>query len=187
MRHRAALERRTSVWEDAGIGVAVFAVTAAIVFIIGVWTQYVAGMLFVLATAVLAWHSGFRPALITTVLSTIAIAPMTQALDASAAGVNLNIRAFAIALVSGVVSWLCGNLYRARESLLIEQSRLRESENFHRLIGELASDFAFHARVDLAGQITIDSATSGLQAILGYALTDLQGRPGLSLIRSRSR
>jgi PAS domain S-box-containing protein len=187
MRHRAALERRTSVWEDVAIGVAVFAATAAVVFVIAVWTQYVAGMLFVLASAILAWHSGFRPALFTTALSTIAIAPMTQALDASAAGVNLNIRTFAIALVSGVVSWLCGNLYRARESLLIEQSRLRESESFHRLIGELASDFAFHARVDLAGQITIDSATSGLQAILGYTLADLQGRAGLSLIHPDDR
>jgi len=112
MRHQAALERRTSVWEDLGIGVAVFAVAAAIVFIIGVWTQYVAGMLFVLATAVLAWHSGFRPALVTTILSTLAIAPLTRTLDSTTAAItNLNIRTFAIAVVCGVVSWLCGNLY----------------------------------------------------------------------------
>ena len=174
--------------EDLGIGVAVFAVTAAIVFILGVWTQYVAGMVFVLATAVLAWHSGFRPALITTILSTLAIAPLTQALDASAADTtNLNVRTFAIAVVCGVVSWLCGNLYRSRERLLIDQARLRESESFHRLIGELASDFAFHARIDLGGQITIDSATSGLRAILGYTLEDLEGRPGLSLIHPDDR
>ncbi len=69
-----------------------------------------------------------------------------------------------------MVSWLCGNLYRSRERLLIEQSRLRESESFHRLIGELASDFAFHARIELGGQIVIDSATSGLQSLLGYTL-----------------
>ena len=190
MRHQAAFERRTGVWEDLGIGVAVFAVTAAIVFIIGVWTQYVAGMLFVLGTAVLAWHSGFRPALVTTILSTVAIAPMTRALDAAAGATNLDIRTFAMAMVCGVVSWLCGNLYRSRELLLIEQSRLRESENFHRLIGELASDFAFHARIDLGGQIVIDSATSGLQAILGYTLEDFQGRPdlpGLSLIHPDDR
>jgi PAS domain S-box-containing protein len=187
MRHQAAIERRTSVWEDLGIGVAVFAATAALVFIIGVWTHYVAGMLFVLATAVLAWHSGFRPALVTTILSTIAIRPMTQALDASSAGINLNVRTFAVAVVCGVVSWLCGNLYRQRERLLVDSSRLRESESFHRLIGELASDFAFHARIDLGGQITIDSATSGLKAILGYTLEDLEGRPGLSLIHPDDR
>jgi len=188
MRHQAALERRTSVWEDLGIGVAVFAVAAAIVFIIGVWTEYVAGMVFVLATAVLAWHSGFRPAFVTTILSTLAIAPLTRALDPTTAAItNLNIRTFAIAVVCGVVAWLCGNLYRSRERLLIDQARLRESESFHRLIGELASDFAFHARIDLAGQIAIDSATSGLKAILGYTLEDLEGRPGLSLIHPDDR
>ena len=79
-----------------------------------------------------------------------------------------------MAVVCGVVSWLCGNLYRSRERLLIEQSRLRESESFHRLIGELASDFAFHARIELGGQIVIDSATSGLKAVLGYTLEELQ-------------
>src|SRR6185503_2323344 len=70
---------------------------------------------------------------------------------------------------------------------LIERSRLRESENFHRLIGELASDFAFHARVDARGQIVVDSATSGLQVLLGYTLQDLEVRPGLALIHPDDR
>ena len=96
-------------------------------------------------------------------------------------------RTLSVAIVCGVVSWLCGNLYRSRERLLIEQSRLRESESFHRLIGELASDFAFHARIELGGQIAIDSATSGLKAVLGYTLEDLQARPGLSLIHADDR
>ena len=92
-----------------------------------------------------------------------------------------------IAIVCGVVSWLCGNLYRSRERLLIEQSRLRESESFHRLIGELASDFAFHARIEPGNLIVIDSATSGLKAVLGYTLEELQARPGLSLIHPEDR
>jgi PAS domain S-box-containing protein len=187
MRHQAAYERRTSVWEDLGIAAAVFAATAALVFIIGVWTRYVPGMLFVLATAVLAWYSGFRPALFISLLSTAAVGPLTTALDATAPNININLRIFSIGVVCTAVSWLCGNLYRSRERLLIEQSRLRESESFHRLIGELASDFAFHARIDLAGQIVIDSATSGLKAILGYTLDDLQNRPGLSLIHPEDR
>jgi PAS domain S-box-containing protein len=187
MRHQAAYERRTSVWEDLGLGAAAFAITAALVFIVGVWTQYVAGMLFVLTTAVVAWHSGFRPAIFVTLLNTIAIGPLTAALDANATTINTNLRTFAIFLVCGVVSWLCGNLYRSRERLLIEQSRLRESESFHRLIGELASDFAFHARIETGGHIVIDSATSGLKAILGYSLEDLQNRPGLSLIHPEDR
>jgi PAS domain S-box-containing protein len=187
MRHQAAYERRTSVWEDLGIAVAVFAAAAALVFVVGVWTGYVAAMVFVLAAAFLAWHSGFRPALFVSLLSTAAIGPLTTALDATAPNININLRTFALAVVCLVVSWLCGNLYRSRERLLIEQSRLRESESFHRLIGELASDFAFHARIDLGGQIVIDSATSGLKAILGYTLEDLQNRPGLSLIHPEDR
>jgi PAS domain S-box-containing protein len=187
MRHQAALGRKASLLEDIGIGVAVFAATAVVVFGIGLWTRYVSGMLFVMTTAVLAWHSGFRPAIVSTLLSTIAIGPLTTALDASAGAINLQVRTLSLALVSGVVSWLCGNLYRSRERLLLEQARLRESESFHRLIGELASDFAFHARIELNGQIVIDSATSGLKNVLGYTVDDLDNRPGLSLIHPEDR
>jgi hypothetical protein len=182
MRHEAAYGRRANFWEDLGIGVAVFAAAAVVIFGIGLWTRYVAATVFVLSTAVLAWHSGFRPAFVATIFSTIAIAPLTTALDANAHTINLQVRTLSVALVCLVVSWLCGNLYRSRERLLIEQSRLRENESFHRLIGELASDFAFHARIELNNQVVIDSATSGLQAVLGYTLDDLQNRPGLSLI-----
>jgi PAS domain S-box-containing protein len=187
MRHQAAYGRKATFWEDLGIGVAVFAATAVVIFGIGLWTRNVVAMLFVLSTAVLAWHSGFRPALVTTILSTAAVGPLTTALDATAGAINLQLRVVSVAVVCLVVSWLCGNLYRSRERLLIEQSRLRESESFHRLIGELASDFAFHARIDLNNQVVIDSATSGLQAVLGYTLADLQNRPGLSLIHPEDR
>jgi PAS domain S-box-containing protein len=187
MRHEAAHGRRASFWEDLGIGVAVFSAAAVVTFGIGLWTRYVPLSLFVLATAVLAWHSGFRPAIIATLFSVIASGPLTAGLDASAAAINLPLRSLSVGLVCAVVSWLCGNLYRSRERLLIEQSRLRESESFHRLIGELASDFAFHARIELDNQVVIDSATSGLQAILGYSLEDLRNRPGLSLIHPEDR
>jgi PAS domain S-box-containing protein len=189
MRHQAAHGRKTSLFEDVGIGIAVFAATAVVVFGVGLWTRYVSGMFFVLATAILAWHGGFRPAFVTTVLSAIAIGPLTMALDASAiaGAINIPVRTVSVALVGLVVSWLCGNLHSSRERLLIEQSRLRESESFHRLIGELASDFAFHARIELNNQIVIDSATSGLKNVLGYRLDDLEHRPGLSLIHPEDR
>ena len=187
MRHQAASGRKASLLEDVGIGVAVFAAAAVVVFGVGLWTRYVPGVLFVLSTAVLAWHSGFRPALVAAVLATIAIGPLTTTLDSSAAGINIQLRTLSTAAVSIIVAWLCGNLYRSRERLLIEQARLRESESFHRLIGELASDFAFHARIELNGQIVIDSATSGLHNVLGYTVDDLEGRPGLSLIHPEDR
>jgi PAS domain S-box-containing protein len=187
MRHEAAYERNASLLEDLGIGMAVAAMAAAVVVGSGLWFHYVNGSVFILATAILAWHSGFRPALVSTIVSTAALGPLVRLLDANANLLNMPVRLASIAIISLVVSWLCGNLYRARERLLIEQSRLRESENFHRLIGELASDFAFHARVDSGGQILIDSATSGLQVLLGYTLQDLEDRPGLALIHPDDR
>jgi PAS domain S-box-containing protein len=187
LRHEAAYERRASIWEDLGIGVATFAVATAVIIGIGLWTHYVTGAFFILGTAVLAWHSGFRPAFIATALSTAATAPLIYAFDAQSNLINMPVRVVSVAVVSLVVSWLCGNLYRSRERLLIEQSRLRESESFHRLIGELASDFAFHARIELGGQVIIDSATSGLKTLLGYTLEDLRDRPGLALIHPDDR
>ncbi len=187
MRHEAAFERRANLWEDAGIGVAVFAMSAAVVIGVGMWFHYVTGAVFILTTAVLAWHSGFRPAFVAGALGTIATPYLVSAFDAQAAVINMPVRVVSVAAVSLGVAWLCGNLHRSRERLLIEQSRLRESESFHRLIGELASDFAFHARIEPDGQIVIDSATSGLKVLLGYTLADLQSRPGLALIHPEDR
>jgi PAS domain S-box-containing protein len=112
---------------------------------------------------------------------------MVLGLDANVTEVYLSVRVISVGTVSLVVSFLCGNLYRSREQLLIDQSRLRESESFHRLIGELASDFAFHARIEHGGNIVIDSATSGLKVLLGYTLQDLQSRPALALIHPEDR
>jgi PAS domain S-box-containing protein len=187
MRHEDAYERKASIWEDVGVGVAVAAIACAVVIGIGLWFHYVTGAIFLLATAVLAWHSGFRPALVSGVIGTALLGPLITALDRSAPQINLPDRIVSIAVVSLAVSWLCGNLYRSRERLLIEQSRLRESEHFHRLIGELASDFAFHARIAPGGRIVIDSATSGLQVVLGYTIQDLQSGTSLTLIHPDDR
>ena len=187
MRHEAAIERNATLLEDVGVGVAVAALAGAVVIAIGLWFHYVSGAIFILGTALIAWHSGFRPAMVSSVVSSTALGPLINALDASANLLNVPVRIATIAVISVAISWLCGNLYRSREQLLIEQARLRESENFHRLIGELASDFAFHARIDLGNQIVIDSATSGLKVLLGYTLEDLQSRPGLALIHPDDR
>ncbi|MDP2389026.1 MAG: histidine kinase dimerization/phospho-acceptor domain-containing protein, partial [Acidobacteriota bacterium] len=174
-------------WEDIGLGVAAFALCLALTAGLGLWLSYVTGALFTLGVAILAWRHGFRPALVTAILATAAIGPLTAALDVRADAVSLTVRVVSVGVVSLAIAWLCGNLYRSREQLLVEQSRLRESEGFHRLIGELASDFAFHARIEPGGHIVIDSATSGLHALLGYTLEELQRRPGLALIHPEDR
>ena len=188
MRHEvAAIGRQSSVWEDIGIGAAVFAICAAIVVAIGWRYQYVTGAIFILGVAVLAWHNGFRPALVATLLSVAALNPLTTLLDARGGTLDSWARSITVLVVCVVVAWLCGNLYRSKQRLLVEQARLRESASFHRLIGELASDFAFHARIEPGGHIVIDSATSGLSVLLGYTLADLQSRPGLALIHPDDR
>jgi len=188
MRHQAeAIARRSTLWEDFGIGVAVFALCLALVVGIGLWANYVSASIFILGVAILAWHNGFGPAIVTALLGTAVTGPLISALDARADAINMPVRVVTVLVVSVVVAWLCGNLYRARERLLVEQMRLRESEGFHRLIGELASDFAFHARIDPGGHIVIDSATSGLNVLLGYTLEELQSRPGLALIHPDDR
>ena len=187
MRHEAAIERNASLLEDIGVGVAVSALAAAATIGIGLWFNYINGALFLLATAVVAWHSGFRPALVSSLVSIFALPSLIKALDATANAANTPVRVATVGIISLIIAWLCGNLYRSREQLLIEQARLRESENFHRLIGELAADFAFHARIELNGQVVIDSATSGLKVLLGYTLDDLQNRPGLALIHPDDR
>ena len=188
MRHQAAAAaRQTTVWEDIGLGVATFALCLALTVGLGFWLSYATGTLFILGVAILAWHNGFGPALVTAILGTAVIGPLTTALDARADLINVPVRVVSVGVVSLAIAWLCGNLYRSRERLLVEQARLRESEGFHRLIGELASDFAFHARIDPGGHIVIDSATSGLHVLLGYTLEELQSRPGLALIHPEDR
>jgi PAS domain S-box-containing protein len=188
MRHEAAAAaKQPTVWEDIGIGVAAFALSLALTVGVGFWYQYATGSFFILGVAILAWYSGFGPAFVMAVLSTAVLGPLTTAMDAGAENINIPVRVVTIGIISLVVAWLCGNLFRARERLLVEQARLRESEGFHRLIGELASDFAFHARIDPGGHIVIDSATSGLNVLLGYSLSELQSRPGLALIHPEDR
>jgi len=188
MRHQAeATARRASLWEDIGLGIAAFAASLALMVGVGLWTEYVSASFFILGVAILAWRSGFTPALVTAVLGTAVTAPVTLALDARADTINMPVRVVTVLIIMVVVAWLCGNLHRSRERLLVEQARLRESEGFHRLIGELASDFAFHARIEAGGHIVIDSATSGLHVLLGYTLDELQSRPGLALIHPDDR
>src|SRR5262245_1371784 len=100
MRHEAAIERRASLLEDVGVGVAVTAMAAAVVIGIGLWYHYVTGAIFILATAILAWYSGFRPALVSSIVSTAVLAPIVNALDANASLVNMPVRLVSVGVIS---------------------------------------------------------------------------------------
>lgn len=58
----------------------------------------------------------------------------------------------------------------------LEQSRaaLMKSEEFHRVIAELNSDFAWSARPDRDGTFHVESVTAGFERITGYTLDDVQ-------------
>ena len=87
MRHEAAIERNATLLEDVGVGVAVAALAGAVVTAIGLWFHYVSGAIFILGTALIAWHSGFRPAMVSSVVSSTALGPLINALDALLSGV----------------------------------------------------------------------------------------------------
>ena len=103
MRHEATYVRRATVWQDFVLAFAVFAGTTALVLAIALWTHYVTGALAILTTAILAWHSGFRPALIATALNGLVIGPLIILLDAQAVTINLPVRILSTIVVSLVV------------------------------------------------------------------------------------
>ena len=71
---------------------------------IGLWTQYVTGAIFILATAILAWHSGFRPALVVTAISTAAICSANHGARRQRRLINMPVRMVSMAVIS---AWSC--------------------------------------------------------------------------------
>ncbi len=55
---------------------------------------------------------------------------------------------------------------------------LRESEERHRLISELTSDYSYSARILPNGQVVVEAATDGLVQVTGYTVPELEARGG---------
>jgi PAS domain S-box-containing protein len=58
------------------------------------------------------------------------------------------------------------------------EEALRDSEERHRLISELTSDYTYTCRVDADGTIQLVSVTEGFTAVTGYTLAELNARGG---------
>jgi PAS domain S-box-containing protein len=56
------------------------------------------------------------------------------------------------------------------------EEQLRESEEFHRLISELSSDYAYRCTVDADGTVRMASVTEGFTRITGYTLEETLAR-----------
>src|SRR5262245_13914932 len=143
---------------------------------IGYYTHYVSGLFFLLTITALAWKYGWWAGLLSTLLSVAAYWPLMVAFDDRAVAVpdQIGLRLVNTTILALTISWFCENLHAARRTLVAEQLRLRESETFHRVIADLAADFAWHARVEPDGRVIIDSATSGLTMLLGYSVEDFK-------------
>jgi len=62
------------------------------------------------------------------------------------------------------------------------QESLRESEERHRLIAELTSDYAYTSRVLADGRIEMESATAGFSRVTGYTVQELEQRGGWTVL-----
>jgi PAS domain S-box-containing protein len=79
-------------------------------------------------------------------------------------------------------------LFQGRDAALVlaaditgrlrSEEALRESEERHRLISELTTDYAYTCSVDADGTFTITSVTEGFSHVTGYTLAELQARGG---------
>jgi PAS domain S-box-containing protein len=58
------------------------------------------------------------------------------------------------------------------------EDSLRKSEEFHRLISELASDYAYDCRVDPDGSVYMEAITDGFRRVTGYTLSEIQALGG---------
>ena len=63
------------------------------------------------------------------------------------------------------------------QRLRAEES-LRESEELHRLIAELTSDYAYTNRIHPDGRFEMESATAGFSRVTGYTVQELEERGG---------
>jgi PAS domain S-box-containing protein len=63
----------------------------------------------------------------------------------------------------------------------VEES-LRESEEFHRLIAELTSDYAYTNRIHADGRFEMESATAGFSRVTGYTVEEVEERGGWTIL-----
>src|SRR5262245_29962443 len=62
------------------------------------------------------------------------------------------------------------------------EDALRHSEEFHRLISEVASDYAYSCRVDADGLFHIDALTEGFTRVTGYTREEVNEKGGWAIL-----
>jgi PAS domain S-box-containing protein len=64
----------------------------------------------------------------------------------------------------------------------LREEALRESEERHRTISELTSDYGYALRIDADGSTVLEVATEGLTRVTGFTLEELNARGGWSIL-----
>src|SRR5436309_8377857 len=116
---------------------------------------------FILPVVMAGWAGGFGPGLLATALSALAIdyfylpPEHSWSLKDAGDGTALVLFCFCGAIVSAV----CQAMHAARRRLDDERLRLLASDEFHRLISDLTTDFAWMARVDPGHRVVLETVT----------------------------
>src|SRR5438132_9911207 len=77
---------------------------------------------------------------------------------------------------------------QAEDALRTSERLLRESDERHRLVAELTSDYSYTCQVDQDGTIRIESATEGFKRVTGYTVAEVEARGGWkSLVHPEDR
>ncbi|MFO0927837.1 MAG: PAS domain S-box protein [Gemmataceae bacterium] len=133
----------------------------------------------VLAVLLAAGAGGLGPGLLATALG---LAAANLAADPPLVLVQL-----VFAGCGTAVSWLFDRLHGAYRRLDRDRAQLHESEQYHRLITELTSDFVWSARVEPDGTVVTESVSDGFFRLLGYTLADVQQAGWVTVVHPEER
>jgi PAS domain S-box-containing protein len=137
-------------------------------------------LLFVVAVLASAGVGGLGPGLFATVLGGLTgqLLFVAPGLSGGDTGPAQMVRLAMFLVVGSIASGISEAMHRSMRRLREESARRREADEFHAILADLTSDFAFLARVEPGGRLTTTAVTEGFSKTLGYTLGELNAAGG---------